>query len=93
MRFMILPKATSDSEAGVLSSEEQLTEMGRYNEEPVNAGALLAADGRRPSCRGARITFAAGGRTWSTVSSRGSHRAIGRVGVANVTSSGRHFAS
>lgn len=58
MRFMVLIKANADSEAGVLPSEEQLTEMGKYNEELVKAGVLLAGEGLHPSSKGARVALA-----------------------------------
>lgn len=57
MRFMVIVKATRDSEAGVMPSEQLLTEMGKYNEDLVNAGILLAGDGLHPSSKGARVTF------------------------------------
>ena len=57
MRFMVLVKATENSEAGVLPSQELLTEMGRYNEELANAGVLLAGEGLQPSSNGARVRF------------------------------------
>jgi hypothetical protein len=57
MRFMILVKATADSEAGVMPSEQLLTEMGRFNEELVNAGLMEAGEGLHPSSRGARVRF------------------------------------
>jgi hypothetical protein len=57
MRVMVLVKATSDSEAGVLPDEQLLTEMGRYNEELVKAGVMLAGEGLHPSSKGARVTF------------------------------------
>lgn len=57
MRFMILVKADADSEAGVLPSEELLTAMGKYNEELVKAGVLLAAEGLHPTSRGVRVRF------------------------------------
>ena len=52
MRFMIIVKATADSEAGVMPSEELITEMGKFNEELVKAGVLLAGDGLHPSSQG-----------------------------------------
>ncbi len=55
MRFMMMIKATDESEAGVLPSTELLTEMGRYNEELVKAGVLLAAEGLRDSGKGAKV--------------------------------------
>jgi hypothetical protein len=63
MRFMILIKATKDSEAGVMPSEQLLTEMGRFNEELVNAGIMLAGEGLHPSSKGARVRFSASERT------------------------------
>jgi hypothetical protein len=57
MRFMVLVKATKSSEAGVLPSEELLAAMGKYNEELVKAGVMLACDGLHPSSKGARIRF------------------------------------
>ena len=62
MRFMILIKADEDTEAGVLPSEQLLTEMGAYNEQLVNAGVMVAGEGLHPSSRGVRVRFA-GGRT------------------------------
>jgi len=63
MRFMILIKATKDSEAGVMPGEELLTEMGNYNEELVKAGILLAGDGLHPSSRATRVRFSGTHRT------------------------------
>lgn len=63
MRFMVIVKATKDSEAGVLPSKELITEMGKFNQELINAGVLLAADGLHPSSRGARVRFSGGKRT------------------------------
>src|SRR3989440_1320730 len=63
MRFMIIVKATKDSEAGVLPSEQLLTEMGKYNEELVKAGILLAAEGLHPSSKGVRVRFSGRSRT------------------------------
>lgn len=63
MRFMIIIKATPDSEAGVMPSEELLAEMGRFNEELVNAGVMLAGDGLHPSSKGARVRFSGHART------------------------------
>ena len=57
MRFMILLKADKTTEAGVLPSEAQLAEMGKYNDELVKAGVLLAGEGLQPSSRGARVKF------------------------------------
>ncbi|WP_223646423.1 YciI family protein [Corallococcus sp. EGB] len=63
MRFMMIVKASQDSEAGRLPSSEELGEMGRYNEELVKAGILLAGEGLHPSAKGARVTFSAKGAT------------------------------
>jgi hypothetical protein len=63
MRFMVLVKATKDSENGELPSEQMLTEMTHYNEELVKAGVMLAADGLHPSSRGARVRFSGKQRT------------------------------
>jgi len=63
MRFMILVKATKDSEAGVMPTKELLTEMGRYNEELVNAGIMLAGEGLHPSSKGVRLRFSGTERT------------------------------
>lgn len=63
MRFMILIKASKDSEAGVLPGEKLLTEMGQFNEELVKAGVMLAGEGLQPSSKGARVKFAGGKRT------------------------------
>ena len=57
MRFMLLVKATKDSEAGVMPSTELLTEMGKYNEELVKAGVMLAGEGLAPTSQGKRIRF------------------------------------
>jgi len=63
MRFMILVKANKDTEAGVLPSEQLLTEMGKYNEELAKAGVLLAGEGLQPSSKGARVKFSGKKRT------------------------------
>lgn len=63
MRVMILIKATSQSEAGEMPSTELLTAMGKFNEELVNAGVMLAGEGLHPSVRGKRIRFSGGERT------------------------------
>ncbi|WP_257458016.1 YciI family protein [Archangium lipolyticum] len=60
MRVMVVVKATKDSEAGVMPDEKLLTEMGKYNEELVKAGVLLAGDGLHPSRRGKRVRFSGG---------------------------------
>jgi hypothetical protein len=60
MRFMILVKADKNSEAGVMPSKELLTDMGKFNEELVNAGVMLAGEGLQPSSKGARVKFSGG---------------------------------
>jgi hypothetical protein len=60
---MMIVKATNDSEAGVMPSEELLAAMGRYNEELAKAGALLAGEGLHPSSKGARVRFSGDQRT------------------------------
>jgi len=57
MRFMVIVKANEDSENGVLPTEEQLAEMGAFNEELVKAGVMLAGEGLHPSSKGARVRF------------------------------------
>jgi len=57
MRFMVIVKATEDSEAGKLPSTELLTAMGKFNEELVKAGVMLAGEGLQPSSKGARVKF------------------------------------
>ena len=63
MRVMAIVKATKDSEADMMPSEELLTEMGKFNEELVKAGVLLAGEGLRPSSKGARVRFSGSKRT------------------------------
>jgi hypothetical protein len=63
MRFMVIVKATKDSEAGVMPSEQLLTEMGKFNEELVKAGVLVAAEGLQSSSKGARVRFSGAKRT------------------------------
>ena len=63
MRFMIIVKATEDSEAGKMPSVELMTAMGKFNEELVNAGVLLAGEGVHPSSKGARIRYDGATRT------------------------------
>ena len=58
MRFMVIVKATKDSEAGILPSEQLMADMGKFNEELVKAGVMLAGDGLQPSSKGARVRFA-----------------------------------
>ncbi|HSV47177.1 MAG TPA: YciI family protein [Ramlibacter sp.] len=63
MRFMILVKATRDSEAGVMPSEQLLAEMGQFNEELVKAGIMQAGEGLHPSSKGVRVRFSGKDRT------------------------------
>lgn len=63
MRFMVIVKATKDSEAGALPDEKLLAAMGAFNEELVKAGVLLAAEGLQPSSKGARVRFSGDKRT------------------------------
>jgi hypothetical protein len=63
MRFMVIVKATKDSEAGVLPSEKLLADMGKYNEELVKAGVMLAGEGLQASSKGARVKFSGPKRT------------------------------
>jgi hypothetical protein len=63
MRFMIIVKATKDSEAGVMPSQKLLAEMGKFNEELSNAGVLLVAEGLQASSKGARVKFSGTKRT------------------------------
>src|SRR5436853_2301643 len=60
MRFMVMVKATKDSEAGVLPDEKLLSDMGKFNEELVKAGVMEAGEGLQPSRKGARVRFKAG---------------------------------
>ena len=63
MRVMVLVKADESSEAGVLPDEKILTEMGKFNEDLVNAGVMLAGEGLQPSSKGARVRFSGSKRT------------------------------
>jgi hypothetical protein len=63
MRFMVLVKASKNSEARVMPSEQLLTEMGKFNEELVKAGVMLAGEGLHPSSKGARVRFLGDKRT------------------------------
>ncbi len=63
MRVMVIIKANEESEAGVMPSEQLLTEMGAFNEELVKAGVMLAGDGLKPSAAGARVRFSGSQRT------------------------------
>ncbi len=63
MRFMVMVKATRDSEAGVMPSEKLLADMGKFNEELVKAGIMLAGEGLQASSKGARVRFSGSKRT------------------------------
>ena len=63
MRFIVMVKATKESEAGVMPSEQLLADMGKFNEELAKAGVLLAAEGLQPSSKGARVKFSGAKRT------------------------------
>jgi Uncharacterized protein conserved in bacteria len=63
MRFMVIVKATKETEAGEMPSEKLLTEMGRFNEELVKAGVMLAGEGLHPTSLGARVKFSGSNRT------------------------------
>ncbi len=63
MRYMVIVKASKESEAGAMPTEQMLTDMGNYNEELVKAGVLLAMDGLHPSSKGARVRFSGKQRT------------------------------
>ena len=63
MRFMVIVKATPNSEAGALPGKELLAAMGKFNEELVKAGVMLAGEGLQPSSKGARVRFSGGKRT------------------------------
>ncbi|MCB9550605.1 MAG: YciI family protein [bacterium] len=63
MRVMVIVKATKNSESGIMPTEEQFLQMGRFNEELVNAGVMLAGDGLHPSSKGKRVRFHDGKKT------------------------------
>ena len=63
MRFMVIVKATKSTEAGKMPSEDLLAAMGKFNEELVKAGVMLAGEGLQPSAKGARVKFSGGKRT------------------------------
>ena len=63
MRFMVIIKANKDSESGVGPDQKLLTEMGKFNEDLVNAGVMLAGEGLHPTSKGARVRFSGGKRT------------------------------
>jgi hypothetical protein len=63
MRVMVIVKASKESEAGILPDTEIFTKMGKYNEQLVKAGVMLAADGLQPTCKGKRVKFSGENRT------------------------------
>ena len=63
MRFLVMVKATKDSEAGVMPSEKLLADMGKFNEELMKAGVMLEGEGLHPSSRGTRVIFSGGKKT------------------------------
>jgi hypothetical protein len=63
MRFMVMVKATKGSETGIMPTEQQLAAMGKFNEELVKAGVMLAGEGLQPSSKGARVRFSGDKRT------------------------------
>src|ERR1044071_6084189 len=63
MRFMVIVKASKESEAGEMPTEQMLTEMGKFNEELVKAGVMLAGEGLQASSKGARVKFSGGQKT------------------------------
>jgi hypothetical protein len=63
MKVMVMVKATQDSEAGLMPSEQLLKEMGQYNEELVKAGIMLAGEGLHPSSKGVRVRFSGSNRS------------------------------
>ncbi len=63
MRFIVMVKASKDSEAGVMPTEQELAEMGTFNDELVKAGVMLAGEGLHPSSKGTRISYAGSKRT------------------------------
>ena len=63
MRVMVMVKATAESEAGVMPEEKLLADMGKFNEELVKAGVMLAGEGLHPSSKGVRVRFSGPGRT------------------------------
>jgi len=63
MRFMMIVKASQESEAGIMPSREMIAEMGRFNDEMIKGGVMLSGDGLQPSSKGARIKFSGGKKT------------------------------
>lgn len=63
MKFMVIVKATPDSEAGIMPTEQMFADMGRFNEELVKAGVMQAGEGLHPSSKGARVLFSGNSRT------------------------------
>ena len=63
MRFMVIVKADKNSEAGIMPSEQLLTDMGKFNEELANANVMLAGEGLQPTSKGARVKFSGGKKT------------------------------
>jgi hypothetical protein len=63
MRFLVIVKASKDSEAGVMPSQELLTAMGKYNEELIKAGVMLSGEGLHPTSKGKRVRFSGSSRT------------------------------
>jgi hypothetical protein len=66
MRFMVIVKASEESEAGRMPTKEELDEMGAFNTELMNAGVMLAGEGLHPSSKGVRLTYAKGGKVTVT---------------------------
>ena len=79
MRFMVIVKADKDSEAGVMPSTELLTAMGKFNEEMVKAGVMLAGEGLHPSSKGARVGYTGNERSVSRWSLRPDWRSRRRL--------------
>src|SRR5690349_18860963 len=79
MRFMMLVKASAESEAGVMPSKELIAAMTTYNEEMAKAGVMLAGEGLQPSSRGVRITFKGGQAAGDRRTLRGDQGAAGRL--------------
>ena len=63
MRFMVIVKADKNSEAGIMTSKQLLTDMGKFNEELANANVMLAGEGLQPTSKGARVKFSGGKKT------------------------------